>query len=54
MTGNGYQEISRAMELGKAFRMSSIAANGTQTSQMGLESMCGEMEIFMKVNGKHA
>ena len=41
------------MELGKVARMNSIVDNGTQTSQMGMENMCGEMEMYMKANGKH-
>ena len=40
------------MELGKAARMNSIVDNGTQTSQMGMENMCGEMGMYMKANGK--
>ena len=50
---NGQREINKDMELGKEAKMNNIVDNGIQISQMGLENMCGEMEMYMKENGKH-
>lgn len=53
MMDNGWQETSKDLELGKVVKMNNIVDNGMEINLMDMESMCGEMEIFMRENGKH-
>ena len=53
MMDSGLQETNKDLELGKAVKMNNIVVNGTAISQMDMENMFGEMEIFMRENGKH-
>jgi hypothetical protein len=53
MMVNGLQEINKDLELGKVVKMNNIVGNGTEISQMDMENMYGEMEMYMKENGKH-
>lgn len=53
MMDSGLQETNKDLELGKAVKMNNIVVNGTAISQTDMENMFGEMEIFMRENGKH-
>lgn len=53
MMDSGLQETNKDLEHGKAVKMNNIVVNGTAISQMDMENMFGEMEIFMRENGKH-